>query len=322
MKKEQIIQELDWTPEEMKEWLKKKKEKANVLLHKLIYKGDEEGVLLLLFDKTLEVNADIHYQDYTPLNLAIKKGLINVIKEIYQKSENKLLNINRKNNKNFYESLAESNSPEIYDFFENMKHDKTEMLSDVLFYALGFGQLNLIKHLINKKVNDQYVPVDLKRAILGYASVDKYNEERMKNLLEYTSFFSEIENQTQNNYIDEKSKEIFFNSDLLNKIILKQDENSLDLYRKIITTEQLIKDVASIFRSNDDEITDGQENILEGLKWFFLKEPEIDFKENKTISLGLSRNKTLEEYYQKLELMRNLNNKLPTKNSEDKKLKI
>lgn len=322
MNKQQITQELEWTPDEMKEWLKKKKEKANTLLHKLIYKGDEEGVLLLLFDKTLEVNAEIHSQDYTPLNLAIKKGLMNIIKACYQNPESKFLNINRKNNKNFYENLAESNSPEIYDFFEKMKHDKTEMLSDVLFYALGYGQLKMIKHLINKKINDQYVPVDLKRAIIGYSSVDKYNEERIKNLFEYTSFFADIENQTQNIYINEKSKEIFFNSELLNKIILKQDEESFDLYKKIVSKEQMIKDIASICRNNDDDITDEQEKIIEGLKWFFLKEPDIDFAENKTIALGLSRSQTLEEYYKKIELKRNLNEKLPIKDSTDKKFKI
>lgn len=322
MNKEQITKELEWNPDEMKEWLKKKKEKANTLLIKLIYRGDEEGVLLLLFDKTLEVNADIHAQDYTPLNLAIKKGLMKVIKACYENPESKFLNINRKNNKSFYESLAESDSPEIYDFFEEMKYDKTEMLSDVLFYALGFGQLKMIKHLINKKVNAQYVPIDLKRAIIGYSSVDRYNEERMQNLYEYTSFFAEIENHTQNNYVTKQSKEIFFNSDLLHKIMLKQDEESFELYKKIISKEQMIKDIASIFRNNDDEITDEQENIIEGLKWFFLKEPHIDFKENKTIELGLSRSKTLQEYYQKIELNRNLNEKLPLKEIIDKKFKI
>ena len=165
------------------EFLLERKRKNQILLLELIAQKDEEGALILLFDKTLEVNAEIHNQDYIPLNCAIKNGLIKLVKESYTHPEIKdKLNINRKNNKAFNESLvlAQSNSIELYEFFEEMKIDKLELINDTLFYALGFGKIKLIKHLINKRVNGEYAPINFQRAIIGYDSVDYDNKERDK----------------------------------------------------------------------------------------------------------------------------------------------
>lgn len=322
MNTKEITEALDWTEEEYKELLEKKKKKANALLYRLIHKQDEEGALLLLFDKTLEVNADIHQQDYSPLNVAIKTGLLKLIKECYQNPLSKYkLNINRKNNKNFYESLAQSNNVEIYEFFEEMKKDKIEMLASTLFYALGSGKLNLIKYLINKKIDNESVPVDFQRAIMGYF----YGNMEDKNLYEYTSFFANIEKNTDNSYINEESKKIFFNSNLLDYIIRKQDEESLDLYKSIISSNQMIKDLASVLRKNDEQITDNESRIIDGLKWFLTKEAHLDFKDNKTIELGFSRSKELQEYYQRIVMNKKFNEQFPSKEDNqlsEKKMKI
>lgn len=203
-----------------------------------------------------------------------------------------------------------------------MKVDKLELLNDTLFYALGYGKLNLIKHLINKTVNSEYAPINFQRAIIGYNFVNKYNKERLKDYFQYTSYFANIERETKNSYINEKSKEIFFNSDLLLKLIYTKDIDPLNLYKKIISEEQIVKDIATIVRNNDDNITDNNQQLIEGLKWFFLESMETDFSKNKTIILGASRNRDLEIYLEKIKLHEKMDNEFPLKNTANKKHKI
>lgn len=319
MNKSEIEKKLSWTPDEMKVLQKKKKIKAQNLLLNLINKGDEEAALILVFDKTLEVNADMHNMDYNPLYLAISKGFINLVKESFlHPSIKHKLNLDKKDNKLLYQKLAQSDNPELYDFIEKLNEKKLTMLSDTLFNALGFGNLKLIKHLVNKMVDGQYCYVNLERAIIGY----HYDRKgKMEKLSEYTDYFANIENETKNTYIKSDSKEIFFNYNMLVNILLKQDDASFLNYQSVISEEQMKKDIVTILRRKGEEFPNDQ-SLTDGIKWFFIKNITIDFDSSQTFQLYMQKNEELNDFYSKIRLNHKINNNLPIKNTIDKKPKI
>lgn len=324
MKKSEIENKLSWTPKELKDLQKKQKSKANDLLVNLISQKDEEGVLLLVLDKSLEVNADVHYMEYNPLYMAIQEGMTAVVKEFFlNPSLKKKLNLN-KDNKKLYESLGYSNSKEIYDFIESISPKKLEMLMDSMFYALGFGNLELIKHLLNKKIEGQEVPIAFARAITGYSQLAAPFVEKNNNyekLFEYTSFFANIENETNNGYITKSSKEFFFTPELLIKIIWKKDDGSIINYLKVVSEDFLIKDMVSVLKKREDAFINEQE-LKDGIKWFLLKNSHIVFDTNDTFNLKLKNDKDLNDFYEKIKLNRKLSDNLPEKSISEKINKI
>lgn len=340
MNKEEIIQELDWTPEELKSLIKKKKEKANSLLLRLINDNNEQGALFLVFDKIfkdnaslfptkntpallIEVNAEMHNNNYTPLMLAIKKSMTQLVKESFLNPDIKYkLNLDRKNNKELYENLAQAKDPDLYDFLESMKENKVEMLSDTLYYALGFGNLVLIKHLINKKINNEYHPVNFGRAILGYDSVDSYNEDRWEKLYEFTNYFANIENLTDNTYINEESKEIFFNNRLLLRIVLKNDDRNLQLYKEVISEEQFKKDIVTMLNAQQDQIEKNETRITSGIKWLLMNIEDINITTQENIKKNLQLNTDLTQFYNKVILNNKLKNSLELKQTKNISRKI
>lgn len=340
MNKEDILKELALTPEELKKLMDQQKNKANNLLLKLINQDNEQGAMFLVFDQVfkqnrseipnknppellIEVNADMHHNNYTPLILAIKKSMVNLVKESFLNPDIKhKLNINRKNNKELYENLAQCTKPELYDFLESMKNNKEEMLSDTLYYALGFGNLEMIKHLINKKVNNVYQPVNFSRAIVGYESTDTYKEDRWDKLYEYTNYFANIEKQTDNNYVNEQSKEIFFNSRLLLRIILKHDEKNLQLYQHVIAPEQLKKDIINMLNAQQDQIEKDESRIVEGIKWLLLNIQTENLPNQTSVQECLKVNAQLSQFYDKVLLNNKLNNTLEIKEIKTKTQKI
>lgn len=320
MKKSEIEKQLDWTPKELKDLQKKKKSKANNLLLTLINQKDEEGALLLVFDKSLEVNADIHNMDYNPLYLAIKKGMTNLVKEAFLNSTLKhKLNLD-KDNKRLHESLAYSNSREMYDFIESINPKKSEMLIDTIYYTLGLGNLDLIKHLLNKKIEGQEVPITFSRAIIGYGNISS-KENSFKELSEYTSFFANIENETNNAYITSSSKELFFTPDLLLKIMWKKDEASLTNYLNVVNEDFLKKDMVSVFKKREENFSN-EKDLKDGIKWFLLKNSHIDFATNNTFNLKLRNDDDLNDFYEKIKLNKKLEDNLPEKSISGKVNKI
>lgn len=322
MNKSEIEKFLSLTPEEIRMLQKKKKMKAQNLLLKLINEYDEKAALMLVFDKTLEINADMHNMDYNPLYLAIRNGLTNLVKEsFFHPSIKHKLNLDKKDNKLLYQSLGQSDNPMLYDFFENMNDKKLTMLSDTIYHALELGKLKLIKHLVNKIVDGQYCYINLERAIIGYTNIGSGEDGKMGKLEEYTNYFANIEKNTQNTYIQKDSKEVFFNYHLLANIIMNQDEESLVNYQNVVSEVALKKDIVTILRRKGEEFPNNQ-SLTDGIKWFFIKNITIDFDSIYSFKLYIQKNEELNNFYDKIRLNQKISNNLPSKNTTDKRPKI
>lgn len=314
MNKEELAKALDWTEDDLEELKQMKIKKANTLLLQLINSEDEDAAFILLFDKTLEINAQIYNDYYTPLLLAIKKGMSKLVIEAFTNLDMPhMFNINRKD---LYENLAKSGSLKLYDFFESLTKNKKALLSSTLFYALGDGKLELIKHLINKKIDEQYYPVNLKNGIYGYSLCSDTDVDT------YIEYFANLENYTENTYINEHSKKVFFCNSLLLRISTRYDINALELYKEIISPEQFIQDVEYLINEQTNQIKENKKRIVSAIKWLLVNSLNIDLTTNPFIRKGLEENVELIKFYDKIVLNKKLNISLEEKNNKNKTNKI